>query len=106
MLVEVIENALYSYDEKGAFYIQDFVGQNIDITNPLSFIISQALQIKFVKMPSGKKRFRKIPELLITHFSDIQTEYQELVKHLEISAKANNCEIEELDFDEYPEIKW
>ncbi|KAA6329576.1 hypothetical protein EZS27_021631 [termite gut metagenome] len=58
--------------KKGAFYIQDFIGQNIDITNSLSFIISQALQIKFIQIPSGKKRFRKIPELLITHFNDCE----------------------------------
>lgn len=106
MLEYVTEKALFAYDAEGANIIQHFIGQRIDITNPLSFVIYQALQIKYVTSPVGKKRFRNIPNLLITHFSEWLPEYKALVLSLEISAKKHNCEITDLEFEDFPEIKW
>lgn len=106
MLEYVVEKALFAYDAEGANNIQHFIGQRINITNPLSFVIYQALQIKYVTEPSGKKRFRNIPNLLITHFSEWLPEYKELVRSLEISAKEHNCDTTDLEFEDFPEIKW
>lgn len=106
ILEDVTEKALFAYDAEGANEIKNFIGQRIDITNKLSFIIYQALQIKYVTSPSGKKRFRNIPNLLITHFSGWLPEYKEFVHSLELSAKDNKCEITDLEFKDFPDIKW
>lgn len=106
ILEYITEKALFAYDAEGANNIRNFIGQRIDITNKLSFVIYQALQIKYVTSPAGKKRFRNIPNLLITHFSEWLPEYKSLVHSLEISAKEHNCDITDLEFDDFPEIKW
>lgn len=106
MLEDITEKALFVYDTEGANNIKNFIGQRIDITNQLSFVIFQALQIRYVTSPAGKKRFRNIPNLLITHFSEWLPEYKTLVHSLEVSAKEHNCEITDLEFGDFPEIKW
>lgn len=106
ILEYITEKALFAYDAEGANNIKNFIGQRIDITNQLSFVIYQALQIKYVTSPAGKKRFRNIPNLLITHFSEWLPEYKSLVHSLEISAKEHNCDITDLEFDDFPDIKW
>jgi hypothetical protein len=106
MLEYVVEKALFNYDPEGANVIQDIIRHGIDITYQYSFLQYQALHIKFVSGKSGKKRFRNIPQLIDNHFSDWRQEYKDLVKSFEMSAKNLNCEILDLAFDDFPEIKW
>ena len=106
MLEYIIEKALFDYDPEGANQIKDFIGQRINITNKHAFIIYQALHIKFVTEKSGKKRFRKIPTLIDNHFSEWKDEYKHLINTFQISAKEQNCDILELGFDKFPDIKW
>lgn len=106
LLEYVTEKALLAYDAEGANLIQPFIGQRIDITDKYAFQIFQALHIKFVTERTGKKRFRDIPQLLTGYFSEGHQEYKKLIRTFELSAKEQNCEITDLDFDEFPEIKW
>jgi len=106
MLEYVVEKALLSYDAEGASIIQHYIGQRINIANQYAFIIYQALQIKFISDRSGKKRFRNIPQLIENHFSEGSQEYRDLICSFEISAKEQNCEITDLEYADFPEIKW
>lgn len=106
MLEHVVEKGLFDYDPQGANQIKEFIGQRIDITNKYAFIIYQALHIEFVTSPKGKKRFRNIPNLLISYFSSHTQEYKELIKSFEESAKEQSCEITDLEFGDFPEIVW
>lgn len=106
LLEYVVENALFNYDAQGANEIKHFIGQKIHVTDPLVFAIYQAIHIKFVSDTKGKKRFRKIPSLLVDYFSMWQPAYKDLVISLEKSAKLNNCKIEDLEFNDFPEIEW
>jgi len=106
MLEYVVDKALFAYDAEGANIIQHYIGKRINITNQYAFIIYQALQINFVSDRSGKKRFRNIPQLIENHFSEWRKEYKDLILSFEISAKEQNCEITDLEFADFPEIKW
>ena len=106
MLEYVVEKALFDYDAEGANLIKDIIGQRINITNKYAFIIYQALHINFVTQKSGKKRFRNIPTLIGGYFSEWRQEYKDLIQSFEVSAKLENCEILDLSFDDFPEIKW
>jgi len=106
MLEYVVEKSLFQYDPEGANIIQHFIGQRINITNKYAFIIYQALHIKFVSDRKGKKRFRNIPQLIGEHFSEWQQEYKDLIAYFEQSAKQQNCDITDLEFNDFPEIIW
>jgi len=106
MLEYVVEKALFDYDPEGANNIQNLIGQRINITNKYAFIIYQALHIKFVTNRQGKKRFRSIPQLINEYFSEWGQEYKKLIASFEISAREQNCEITDLEFNDFPEIKW
>lgn len=69
LLEFVFEKALTEYDAEGASEIKNYIGQRINVTDEHAFIIYQAIHIKFVSDKPGKERFRKIPELLSSHFS-------------------------------------
>lgn len=106
MLEDVVEKALLEYDPEGAHSIKQLVEQRINISNQYSFIIFQALQIKFVTDRPGKRRFRRIPDLIGGYFSEWRQEYKNLIRSFEISAKMQQCEIADLEFSKFPEIQW
>ena len=106
MLEHIVEQALFEYDPEGANEIQHFIGQRINITNKYAFIIYQALHIKFVSNTSGKRRLRKIPQMFGDYFSEYRKEYKELIHSFEVSAKQQNCKITDLEFRDFPDIKW
>ncbi|MBS1781047.1 MAG: hypothetical protein JST70_17105 [Bacteroidetes bacterium] len=106
LLEHIIEQALFEYDSEGANAIKDFIGQRINISNEYAFIIYQALHIKYVTARAGKARFRKIPILIAAHFSEWQQGYKELVTSFQQSAKEQGCAVADLEFADFPEIKW
>jgi hypothetical protein len=105
-LEHTVETSLFDYDAEGANQIKNFIGQGINITDEYAFIIYQALHIKYVTMKSGKTRFRKIPSLLVGHFSSWNVDYKELIASFQQSAKKQNCEVTDLEFSDFPEIMW
>lgn len=106
LLEHIIEAALLSFDVKGANEIKEFIAQRINILNEYIFIIYQAIHIEFVTDKPGKVRFRKIPHLLTNYFSEWLPDYKKLIASFQQSAKEQNCEIIDLEFSEFPDIKW
>jgi hypothetical protein len=106
MLEYVVERELSNYDKEGTSLITDSVERIINISNHFCFIIYQAIHIKFVAAQSGKKRFRNIPNLIANHFLEWKPEYKELIQSFELSAKQQNCDITDLEFNDFPDIKW
>ena len=102
----IVEKALFDYDAVGANNIKDFIAQRINILDMCVFQIYQILHIKFVSERPGKTRFRKIPDFIINHFSSRSIEYNELIASLKDMAKEQNCDITDLEPNEFPEIKW
>ncbi|MGN6637413.1 MAG: DUF6904 family protein [Mucilaginibacter sp.] len=106
LLEYVIERALDAYDSTGASEIKRFIAQGITISNEYAFIIYQAIHIEYVSGKAGKARFRKIPYLLTNYFNTWTPEHKSLIASFEQSAKEQNCEITDLEFQEFPDIKW
>jgi hypothetical protein len=106
MLEYAIERAMFKYDAEGAAAIKNFIGQRIHTSDQYVFIIYQALHIRFITDKPGKKRFRNIPTLFGDYFSIWRQEYKDLIQSFEVSAKHQNCEITDLEFDEFPDIVW
>lgn len=106
MLEYVVEMALFNYDSEGANKIKHYIGQRINITNEYAFIIYQAIHIQFLKQKPGKTRFRNIPNLVGNYFSESRQEYTDLIASFSISALEQNCDITELEFEDFPDIKW
>lgn len=106
MLEGIIEKALYEYDAAGAHVIKDFIGQQINVSNEYTFIIYQALHIRFVTERRGKSRFRSIPNLLRSYFLSSSPEYKEIIASFQKSADEQKCKITDLEFDSFPEIVW
>jgi len=106
MLEHIVEESLFDYDTVGANKIKDFIGQRIRITDKYAFIIYQALHLKFVSEKVGKKRFRSIPDLLGNYFCERSKEYMELINSFQISAKQQNCDVLDLEFNDFPDFVW
>lgn len=101
-----ITDALYSYDPESAEEIIAFIENRFLVRGPYCFIIYQAVHIEFVLQPGGKRRFKKLPELLGSYFSEYHDNYIQLIGTLKNSAKQQNCEITDLGYAEFPDIKW
>lgn len=106
ILEYIIEEALFIYDPDGANVIKHYIGQRINITNEYAFIIYQAIHLKFIKERASKKRFRDIPKLVGNYFSEWKKEYIDLIAEFHVSALEQNCEITDLEFEDFPDIKW
>lgn len=101
-----ITDALNSYDPESAEEIIAFTENRFLVRGLYCFIIYQAVHIEFVLQPSGKRRFKKLPELLGSYFSEYHDNHTQLIESLKTSAKQQNCEITDLGYAEFPEIKW
>jgi hypothetical protein len=106
LLEYVIEKALYDYDPEGADVIKGYIGQRIQINSEYVFLIYQAVHIKYVSETPGKNRFRQIPIFVGASFTEWSTEYKEVISSLQKSADEQKCEITDLEFSTFPEIKW
>ncbi len=102
----IVEKALFEYDVVGANNIKDFIAQRINIQDICVFQIYQLLHIKFVSERPGKARFRKIPDFINNHFSSRSIEYIEFIASLKDMAKKQNGDITDLEYTEFPDIKW
>jgi len=106
LLEYVVEKALHAYDPTGAAEIQRLIGRGIDVNMELTFFIYQTVHVEFVSGRAGKPRFRKIPQLLQKYFSSWSPEHKQMLHRLSVSAKANNCEMHELQLSHFPVMKW
>lgn len=106
LLEHIVETALDSYDLAGASEIKNLITRGVPVGIEYAFIVYQAVHIEFVSSRSGKSRFRKIPQLLSSYFDTFSPEYRSLIASLSQSAKEQACEIADLAFSDFPEIKW
>lgn len=101
-----IEDAIHSYDSEFADELINYIGFYFSVTTKYCFLIYQALHIHFVLEPGGKKRFRKLPKLLGEYFSEFNEEHKSMLQRFERLAKEQGCEITDLTYSEFPDIKW
>lgn len=101
-----VEEAAATYDAEGAKLISDLLRHQINTSSEYAFIIYQALHIQFVSERPGKTRFRKLPRLVNDLFSPWSNDYKGLISSFRRSAIEQNCDITDLEFSDFPEIKW
>ncbi|HEY1008577.1 MAG TPA: hypothetical protein VGE58_00620 [Daejeonella sp.] len=106
LLEYVVEKALHDYDLTGAAEIKNFIGRGIATDTEYAFIIYQAVHLEFVTDRGGKTRFRKIPKILSNYFNTWAPEHKGLIASFQQSAKQQNCEITDLSYSNFPEIRW
>jgi len=106
MLEYIIETALSEYDKEAADNIKKHIPKGINIHNQYIFLLYQSMHIEYVTDKPGKLRFRNIPNLFKRHFSVGAKGYKNIMSSFEKIAKEENCEVIDLAFEEFPEIKW
>ena len=99
------KKALFDYDPQGAQQIQHFIGQKIDIHNDLLFLVLQGINVEYLSKTPGKRRFRGIPDLLIA-YSQSSPAYKMWKSDMISRAKELDCSVDQLNYDDYPEIVW
>jgi hypothetical protein len=98
--------ALHEFDPKGGQEIEQFIGPPmLNVNHPWIWQFNQQIEIDYMEMNVNKTRFRKIPNLLR------QTEkwgplYSFLISKINATAKDLDCDVYEIEYLEYPSIKW
>jgi len=108
ILEYITKMALEQYDEKGALILKNYIGQRIDIEQPLLEQILQYINIAYLEEKPTKTRFRNIDNYL-HHFASSTHEHKDFLIILEQRAMQMNCKPMELTFgdENYPEeIIW
>lgn len=107
MLEHLVEKAMFDYDAQGATILKDFICQQISIHHELALQLYQATHLSFISQYPGKPRFRKISNLITSHFSTYSAEHKKVVLDIEMYAKAHNCAPQDVYLEsEFPEIEW
>lgn len=92
------ENAMLQYDPQGYADLRWFVGMRINIGDKYAYLAYREAANDFFSMPSGKKRFRSIPKILIK-WGVASPAYIDFCKGIDIYIKENNCDISQIDRD-------
>lgn len=97
LLEHLTEQSMLMYDSQGASILKDFINARINVSDELVYHTYQAIWYTFVTMPTGKQRFRKIPELIGKYgtlwspdYKAMKTHFDELTK----DGKATVCDFE------------
>jgi len=106
MFEYIVERALFVYDPTGAEAIRRYIAQRVNVSSEYVFIIYQAIHIEYNSDRTGKTRFRKIPDLINKYLSTWSPDHKGLIASFQHSAKEQNCEVVDLEFSDFPEIKW
>ncbi|WP_432327996.1 DUF6904 family protein [Mucilaginibacter sp. P25] len=106
LLEYVVERALHQYDPAGATEIAPYITNGIAVGTPYAFIIYQAIHIEFISAKPGKTRFRRIPKMIGSYFNTWSDHYKELIASFERTAASSNCAVTDLEFNDFPDIKW
>lgn len=105
-LENAVEKALEEYDPKGAGAVKELLRFRLNITDEFAFLLYQAAHINFVKQKNGIKRFRDLPKLLNSYFSKREKGYTDTVAMFVVEASAQNTDVHEMEFNDFPEIVW
>lgn len=101
-----LKKSLVEYDPKGAEQIQHFIGQRIPINNELIFLMLQGINFEYLSQNPTKTRFRNIPNLIIGYTSTFSETYKHWYAELEKSSKKFNCDLLNIEYDDYPEFEY
>ena len=101
-----LRNALLAYNPKEGQLLQEYIGKWVNVNHPYIYLISQSIAWDYLHMKTGRSRFAKIRELIRDYFDENSFRYREMLRGLEASAVQKDTEILNLDFDNFPEIKW
>ncbi|MGF7077724.1 DUF6904 family protein [Mucilaginibacter sp. UYCu711] len=105
-LEQITRQALQEFDTKGAQEIERFVGPHLlNVNHPWIWQFNQQLEIDYMEMNVNKTRFRNIPNLLrrTEKWSPL---HSFLIGNIKATAKELNCDVYEIEYLEYPNIKW
>lgn len=109
LLESITKHALDIYDPQGASLLKEFIGQRIQIHDPLLMQISEFINTDYLNTKATKSRFRNIHNYFIIYFSPWTEEYKKFKQLVDGKAAQLGCKPEELSFDEaeFPqEIYW
>jgi hypothetical protein len=101
-----LEKSLKEQDAKIGAQCIEWLNSPSPITNNYyPQYVSEASK-KYILGPSGKSRFRRLPEILKS-FHTMSLEYKDFASYLEGVAKEKGCSTHILqDFSEWPDFKW
>lgn len=93
---------------KGLSELKNLIGQKINIVDPLLVQINEFINIEYLKLKPGKKRFRNLYALITNYFSSRTDESKNLKKRLEERAKELGTTADKIGFDEenFGEVLW
>lgn len=77
------EQSMLQYDQQGASMLKYFINARIDVSDELVYHIYQAVWHDFMTLPTGKQRFRKIPELISKYTTLWSSDYKIIKAHME-----------------------
>jgi hypothetical protein len=101
-----LQSALVVYHPKEGQLLLEYLGKWVNINHPYIYLISQSIAKEYLHMKTGRLRFTKIRELIRDYFDEKSFRHREMLRGLEASAAEKNTTILNLDFDNFPEIKW
>lgn len=96
--------ALYMYDSKGAYSIEQFINKRLDTSTKYVFLIHQELIRRYYSMKPNKTRFRSIPQLLVS--LGYGGKLDAFIKQVKLEAKPLGCTVEDLEYDHPTSIIW
>ena len=101
-----IENAMIEYDEMGAKDLKSLISTGLYTDQKYIFQIYQTVHSDFISQPTGKKRFRKLNDLLIAYILPFADLNKYVISNLEKSAKEFNCRVLDIEVGTFPDSVW
>lgn len=77
------ERSMIEYDQQGASMLKLFINARVNVADDLVYHVYQAVWHDFMILPTGKQRFRKIPELISKYATLWSPDYKTLKAHFE-----------------------
>lgn len=99
------KKAIIEFDPQGAENIQHFIGQRLDTTDELVYLINGAIDSEYLSEKPTIRRFRNIPNLLISYSSHLD-KYRRFKLDLQIRADELNCGILDIEYENLPDVIW
>lgn len=106
ILEYTLKSSLTAYDPKGAEVLKLFIGQRINVHDPLIFHMLQGINYVYLSQKPSKARFRNIPNLIIGYTSPFSETHKLWKEDLEKNAKKLNCAVLQIEYGEYPSFEY
>jgi len=105
-LEQCVRGTLYEFDAKGAKDIEKFIGPHVlNVNHDWVWQFNQQIEIDYLEMNVNKTRFRNIPYLL-NQTDRWGPTHSWLKGKIQRTASELGCDVYEIEYLEYPNIKW